>query len=91
MINCRELPDAGFDVHVHEREGAPGGNWHYSEGVPEHASLLNAHIAVGDRTSSPPPNGVELLYVGVRHGEENFSRRIAGPSRAEAHLGDAKV
>ena len=62
MIAYREFTRAGFDVHVFERDGLPGGNWHYTAEVPVKAPIPNAEISVGDYTPSLPPEGATLPY-----------------------------
>ncbi|KIM37614.1 hypothetical protein M413DRAFT_421803 [Hebeloma cylindrosporum] len=64
LIAYRELRDAGFDVHIYERDNVPGGNWHYSDEVPVDTSIpSNRNVAVGDYIPSLPPKGVTLPYV----------------------------
>ncbi|PPQ80532.1 hypothetical protein CVT24_002655 [Panaeolus cyanescens] len=62
IISYRELTQAGFDVHLFERDNSPGGNWHYSDEVPLDAPIPNADASVGDYTPSLPPKGVKLPY-----------------------------
>ncbi|KIJ50190.1 hypothetical protein M422DRAFT_160070, partial [Sphaerobolus stellatus SS14] len=70
LIAHRELSQAGFDVHVYERDHSPGGNWHYTEEIPLDAPVPNADISVGDYSPSLPPEGVKLPYVQEYEGEE---------------------
>ncbi|KIJ48171.1 hypothetical protein M422DRAFT_83420, partial [Sphaerobolus stellatus SS14] len=70
LIAYRELSQAGFDVHVYERDHSPGGNWHYTEEIPLDAPVPNADISVGDYSPSLPPEGVKLPYVQEYEGEE---------------------
>ncbi|KIJ38583.1 hypothetical protein M422DRAFT_176344, partial [Sphaerobolus stellatus SS14] len=70
LIAYRELCQADFDVHVYERDHAPGGNWHYTEEIPLNALVLNADISVGDYSPSLPPEGVKLPYVQEYESEE---------------------
>jgi len=62
MIAYREFTQAGFDVHVFERDTHPGGNWHYTEAVPDKAPIPNADISVGDYIPSLPPEDATLPY-----------------------------
>ncbi|KIJ50177.1 hypothetical protein M422DRAFT_160150, partial [Sphaerobolus stellatus SS14] len=62
LIAYQELSQAGFDVHVYERDHSPGGNWHYTEEIPLDAPVPNADISIGDYSPSLPPEGVKLPY-----------------------------
>ncbi|KAH9942818.1 hypothetical protein B0H21DRAFT_750028 [Amylocystis lapponica] len=72
MLSYRELSQAGFQVHVFERDDVPGGNWHYTEEAPVNAPVPNADIAVGDYVPSLPPPG----YHGAA---AEHKRRHRGP------------
>jgi hypothetical protein len=71
LISYREFVKAGFDVHIFERDTVPGGNWHYTDDVPDTAPVPNADSSVGDFVPSLPPNGVKLPY------EEHYEGREA--------------
>jgi hypothetical protein len=78
LIAYREIRDAGFDVHIYERDSVPGGNWHYSDEVPVHTSIPNdRNVAVGDYTPSLPPKGASFPYVEEYNNveENDFLRR----------------
>ena len=72
LIAYRELSQAGYDVHVFERDDSPGGNWHYTDETPLTCPVPNADIAVADFTPSLPPKGAKLPYTEEYHeiGEE---------------------
>ena len=53
-----------------ERDGSPGGNWHYTDGTPLNCPAPNADIAVGDFTPSLPPKGAKLPYIEVYQNEQ---------------------
>ncbi|TFK31089.1 hypothetical protein BDQ12DRAFT_694562 [Crucibulum laeve] len=76
LISYRELSDAGFNVHVYERDNSPGGNWHYTEETPVDAPVPNVDISVGDYTPSLPPKGVKYPYV-----EEYHNKSVASQLR----------
>jgi hypothetical protein len=63
LIAYREFSQAGYDVHVFERDTSPGGNWHYTDEAPPNAPVPNADIAVSDFTPSLPPKGAKLPYI----------------------------
>ncbi|KAH9942798.1 hypothetical protein B0H21DRAFT_695998 [Amylocystis lapponica] len=75
MLVYRELTQAGFQVHVFERDDVPGGNWHYTEETPVDAPIPNADIAVGDYVPSYPPPDVQLPYTEEIHGAAAEHRR----------------
>ncbi|PPQ92470.1 hypothetical protein CVT25_009735 [Psilocybe cyanescens] len=78
LISYRELTQAGYDVHVYERDDSPGGNWHYTDEIPVDTAIPSGDLVVGDFTPSLPPKGAKLPYVKRYHGQEEVSllRRI---------------
>ncbi|KJA15537.1 hypothetical protein HYPSUDRAFT_149012 [Hypholoma sublateritium FD-334 SS-4] len=76
LIAFRELKEAGFDVHLFERDNVPGGNWHYTEETAPDAPIPNRDISVGDYIPSLPPKGVNFPYTEVyRNVKENAERK----------------
>ncbi|KAG5640958.1 hypothetical protein DXG03_006530 [Asterophora parasitica] len=81
LLNFREFTKAGFDVHLFERDHNPGGNWQYTDAVPDVAPVPNADISVGDFVPSLPPKGARLPYEEVYTGRtsDELLRRHRGP------------
>ena len=63
LIAYREFSQAGYDVHLFERDNSPGGNWHYTDETPCSCPVPNADIAVADFIPSLPPKGAKLPYI----------------------------
>ncbi|KAF9525710.1 FAD/NAD(P)-binding domain-containing protein [Crepidotus variabilis] len=80
MISYREFLKAGFDVHVFERDHLPGGNWYYTDEVPDKAPIPNAECTIGDYIPSLPPKGVKFPYEQIYHGHE--AKEVARSHRA---------
>ena len=77
LIAYRELSQAGYDVHVFERDDSPGGNWHYTDETPLTCSVPNADIAVADFTPSLPPKGAKFPYI-----EEYLDEQVGAEIRS---------
>ncbi|KAF8896754.1 hypothetical protein CPB84DRAFT_1848115 [Gymnopilus junonius] len=78
LIAYRELTQAGYDVHIYERDNQAGGNWHYTDEVNVDAPIPARDISVGDFIPSLPPKGAKLPYVEVyENKEENaYKKRV---------------
>ena len=63
LIAYRELSQAGYDVHVFERDYCPGGNWHYTDETPPDSPVPNLDISIADFEPSLPPKGAKLPYI----------------------------
>ncbi|KJA22324.1 hypothetical protein HYPSUDRAFT_41185 [Hypholoma sublateritium FD-334 SS-4] len=85
LIAYREFEEAGFDVHVFERDYVPGGNWHYTEEIAEDAPVPNRDIATGDYVPSLPPKGAKFPYV------EEYSDADGNALRKRDHRGPKPV
>ena len=76
LIAFRELKEAGFDVHLFERDNVPGGNWHYTEETAPDVPIPNRDISVGDYIPSLPPKGASFPYTEVyRNAKANAERK----------------
>jgi len=77
LIAYRELSEAGFDVHIYERDNAPGGNWHYTEETPVDTPMpSSSEVSKGDYEPWLPPKGHSSGYSQIFSGEEaNTVRR----------------
>ncbi|KDR66555.1 hypothetical protein GALMADRAFT_130751 [Galerina marginata CBS 339.88] len=93
IISYREFLEAGFDVHVFERDTVPGGNWHYTEELPDKAPIPNAQSTVGDYVPSLPPKSANLPYKQVYRCDEFAevarSHRAPKPLWETMHAGPA--
>ncbi|KDR73278.1 hypothetical protein GALMADRAFT_728139 [Galerina marginata CBS 339.88] len=85
LISYRELTQAGFDVHVFERDYIPGGNWHYTDEFAADVPIPGPDLAVGDYAPSLPPKGVELPYV------EKYFDIVNNKGRKKAHRGPKPI
>ncbi|GLB43675.1 putative pyridine nucleotide-disulphide oxidoreductase [Lyophyllum shimeji] len=79
LINYREFIQAGYDVHLFERDDVPGGNWHYTDETPVDAPIPNADIAVADYVPSLPPKGSKLPYEDNGAESDEALRAHRGP------------
>ncbi|KAG6855926.1 hypothetical protein H0H87_009360 [Tephrocybe sp. NHM501043] len=88
LLNYREFTQAGFDVHLFERDYIPTGTWHYTEEIPVDAPIPNAEISVADYTPSLPPKGAKLPYEEVYYGTDSkeLLRAHRGPKPIWATL-----
>ncbi|KAF8654310.1 hypothetical protein AX16_003537 [Volvariella volvacea WC 439] len=90
LLAYRELTEAGLDVHIFERDHAPGGNWHYSEETPLDVPIPNVDVSIGDYAPDLPPHGVTLPYEVIqKEDDEGFRRRrrvFRGPKPVWASL-----
>lgn len=71
----------------------PGGNWHYTDEVPDKAPIPNAESTIGDYIPSFPPQGAKFPYEQVYHGDEFAelarSHRAPTPVWESMHAGPA--
>ncbi|KAF8556436.1 FAD/NAD(P)-binding domain-containing protein [Imleria badia] len=79
LIAYRELTEVGLDVRIFERDSVPGGNWHYTEGVPLEAPVPNAPAAISDFVPSLPPAGVDLPHSEEFEDDGKIWRAHGGP------------
>ncbi|KAG6852181.1 hypothetical protein C0991_002328, partial [Blastosporella zonata] len=88
LLNYREFTQAGFDVHLFERDYIPTGNWHYTEETPVDAAIPNDDVSIADFAPSLPPEGVRLPYEEVYQGKESkdLLRKHRGPKPIWATL-----
>ena len=77
LIAYRELTQAGYDVHIYERDNQPGGNWHYTDEVNVDAPIPARDISVGDYIPSLPPKDTKFPYVEVYADDKNDERKRA--------------
>ena len=77
LIAYRELSEAAFDVHIYERDNAPGGNWHYTDETPVDTPIpSSSEVSKGDYEPWLPPKGHADGYSQIFNGEEaNVVRR----------------
>jgi cation diffusion facilitator CzcD-associated flavoprotein CzcO len=68
LVAYRELSqtDAFTTIRLFERDDVPGGNWHYSEEIPDDAPIPNQPPQLGDYIPDVPVN---LTAYGGRYEE----------------------
>ena len=79
LIAYREFSQAGYDVHVFERDNSPGGNWHYTDQTPPDSPVPNLDISIADFEPSLPPKGAKLPYI------EEYQNELIGEGIRRAH------
>ncbi|KAJ7628772.1 hypothetical protein FB45DRAFT_919211 [Roridomyces roridus] len=63
LLAYRELVDAGFShIRIFERDAVPGGNWHYTDDVPDKAPIPNEDPRIADYEPTLPPPGAVLPF-----------------------------
>ncbi|KAJ7575403.1 FAD/NAD(P)-binding domain-containing protein [Mycena floridula] len=84
LIAYREFnrPEFEYSVRLFERDNVPGGNWHYTEGIPTDAPVPNSDPAVGDYKPDLPPS---LPY------DEEYEDGVVVRRKLEEHRGPKPV
>jgi len=88
IISYKEFTQAGFDVHIFERDNVPGGNWHYTEETSDRPPVPNAEASIGDFAPSLPPEDAVLPYEEHYNGSrsKNMLRAHRAPKPVWATL-----
>ncbi|GAW03708.1 dimethylaniline monooxygenase [Lentinula edodes] len=79
LVAYREFKRMGYQVRIFERDSVPGGNWHYTDEVPQNAPVPNLDPSEADFRPHIPPSDVLLPYeenfVGIEPGKMLNARR----------------
>lgn len=79
LVAYREFKRMGYQVRIFERDSVPGGNWHYTDEVPQNAPVPNLDPSEADFRPHIPPSDVLLPYeenfVGIEPGKVLNARR----------------